>query len=180
MHMQSMRRRFKNSLGVRIHMGRMHKDKAALPPPSTDTTTNTLNVSAVPTPEAASASTSAGTSAASNTRNRVAALDRMKTTMSHAFRSPPQPLRAARGQQSKLLLDNASPPVRIIQSTTTRLSVTRAARNRTTQPIGNNQLKCLCGKLVKGYKGYKLHIRACAVSKRLLIAPAPAQASSNM
>src|SRR6267154_5772539 len=102
----------------------------------------------------------------------------MNTTMSHAFRSPPRSLRAARGQQSKLLLDNASPPVRIIQSTTTRLSVTRAARNLTTQPIGNNQLKCICGKSVKGYKGYKLHIRACAVSKRLLIAPAPAQASS--
>src|SRR6267154_2491064 len=38
-------KRFKNSLGVRIHIGRMHKDKA-LPPPSTEATTSTQNVAA--------------------------------------------------------------------------------------------------------------------------------------
>src|SRR6267154_164953 len=40
-------RRFKNSLGVLIHMGRAHKDRAALPPqPSTDNTTNTQEMAA--------------------------------------------------------------------------------------------------------------------------------------
>src|SRR6267154_2366567 len=104
-------KRFKNSRGVLIHMGRMHKDKAALPPPYTDTTTNTQNAAAegllttktkttstptsssafinnkVPTEgrETTSTSTSTRTLTISNPTNRVSAAGRMSTTTLHEF-----------------------------------------------------------------------------------------------
>src|SRR6267154_2174677 len=39
--------------------------------------------------------------------------------------------------------------------------------------------KCICGKLLNGYRGYKSHIRGCAVAKRLLVSPATAQTNSD-
>src|SRR6267154_436098 len=201
-------KKFKNSLGVRIHMGRMQKDKAAPTPPSTDTTTNTQNAAVegllttttttTSTPTSSSAlinnkvptegqettctSTSTRTSTISNPTNRVSAVGRMSTTTLHEFQqSPQQSLQPAQIQQSRSLPDNTSPSARPVHSTTTRLSVMRAVKNRATlvvsQSIGT--LKCICGKLLNGYRGYKSHIRACAVSKRLLISPASAQTSST-
>src|SRR6267154_1335860 len=200
-------KRFKNSLRVRIHMGRMHKDKAALPPPSTDTTTNTQNAAAeglltttpkttstptsssalinnkVPTEgrETTSASTSTNTSTISNPTNRVSAAGRMSTTMLQELQKSPQSLQPVQIQQSKSLPDNTSPSGRPVYSTNTRLSVMRAVKNQATlivsQPI--ERLKCICGKLLNGYRGYKSHISGCADAKRLLVSPAPAQTSST-
>src|SRR6267154_1441044 len=198
-------KRLKNSLGVRIHMGRMHKDKAALPPPSTDTTTNTQTVAVeglqtttatttstptstpalisnkVPTEDRKIKSTSKSTRTAiiSNTTNEVAAIDRLSTTKLDPFQqSSIHLLQGPQVQQSRSMVDNTSSPTRIIHSTNGRVSVMRAAKNQPIQPINSNTLKCICGKDVKGYRGYRLHARVCAVSKRLLIAPVPAQGTS--
>src|SRR6267154_1568001 len=199
-------KRLKNSLGVRIHMGRMHKDKAALPPPSTDTNTNTQNVAVdglltttkttmstqtsssaliddgVPTGgrETASASASTGAAAVSNPTDRVSATDRVDTTTLNEFQRSAQSLRPVHVQQLNALPDNTSTSVHY---TTKRLSVMRAAKSRATlaasRPIEKPECKCICGKRLNGYRGCKSHIRSCVVAKRLLVSPVTDQTNAN-
>src|SRR6267154_350505 len=188
-------------------MGRIHKEKAALPPPSTNTNTNTQNVAVeglltttttttvsaqtssstlinnkVPTEgrETTSTSTSTRTSTISNPTNRVSAAGRMSTSTLNEFQQSPQALQPVQIQQSSSLPDNTSTSV---HSTTTRLSVMRVVKNRATlvasRPIEKLKWKCICAKLLNGYRGYKSHIRSCAVAKRLLVSPATAQINSD-
>src|SRR6267154_205023 len=200
-------KRFKNSLRVRIHMARMHKDKAALPPPSTDTNINTQNVAVeglltttttttvsaqtsssalmnnkAPTEgrETTSTFTSTRTSTISNPTNRVSAAGSMSTPSLHELQQSPRSLRLVQAQQSSSLPDNTPPS---IHSTTTRQSVMRVVKNRPTlvasRPIERLKWKCICSKLLNGYRGYKSHIRSCVVAKRLLVSPGAARAGSD-
>src|SRR6267154_1873872 len=196
-------KRFKNRLGVSIHIGRMHKDKAALPPPSTGTNTNTQNVAVeglltatkttistqtsssaltnnkVPTGgrEAAPTSTPTGASTMSNSTDGVSVAAPMGAPTVHKFRQSPQSLLSTQTQQSSSLPDSAS-ALSKVHSTNMRTSVENPAILVASRPIGSLGWKCICGKVLIGYRGYKLHIRGCAVSKRLLVSPVTAQANS--
>ena len=184
-------------------MARMHKDKAALPP-STNTNTNTQHVAVegllttttattistqtsssafinnkAPTEGRETTPTSTRTSTISNPTNRVSAAAPMSTPTVNESKQSPQSLHSTQTQQLSSMPDSASSKV---QSTTTRISVMGVVENPATlvasRPIERLGWKCICGKVLNGYRGYKSHIRGCAVSKRLLVSPVTAQANS--
>jgi len=150
------KKKFKNSLELKIHQAKMHKNVTSLNQASTLSTIQALNQ---PTTTTTRLQPIPETSTIDNQHKHCTTLDNIHTANN------------TRSMDNIRTLDlNNDKKVHTAEDTR-RIQPIRAAQGRQSRPADLKSIDCVCGFKAKNYSGLRAHGRACSVVKRLLIQP---------